>query len=323
MRCLALAQTWQDAGGAASLVVGELPDALSPRVAAEGISLMRVQGVPGGDGDAAETIAHARRLDAAWVAIDGGRFGGDFLQTVRAGGFHVLLVDDFANRQSFSADLILNPNLDEDGEPYRKRGVTAPLLLGPSYVLLRREFWKAAQERKIRRTGNRILVTLGGSDPEKLTPKIADALARCSDLEVTVIAGAGYDKARELQELNASNLRVVINPPSMAPFMKEHDQAVIAAGGTLWELLSMGCAVLSYSRNIVQAGVVQALSHRGAVVNLGDTQHFDPAKLASLVRELADSQPARERMMTLGSSLVDGKGAMRVVEEMQRLGAHS
>ena len=148
MRCLALAQAWQDAGGTVNLAVAELPDALSPRVTAEGVSLSRIHATPGGSEDAAETVAQAHRLSADWVVIDGDRFGSDFLEKVRAAGFRVLLIDDFADRESFPADLIVNPDLD-DGEPYRKRGATARLLMGPSYVLLRREFRQETDNKEI------------------------------------------------------------------------------------------------------------------------------------------------------------------------------
>jgi len=322
MRCLALAEAWQDAGGTANLAVTELPDALSPRVTAEGVSLRSFDTTPGGPEDAAATVAHAQRLRADWVVIDGDRFGSDFLETVRTAGFRILLIDDFANRKSFAADLIVNPNLDDDREPYRKRGATARLLMGPSHILLRREFRQGIERRGTRQTGNRILVTLGGSDPENLTPKIADALAHCSDLEVTAIMGAGCDKAKvdELRKLKASNLRVVFNPPNMLQLMKDSDQAIIAAGGTLWELLAMGCAVLSYSRNIVQTSVVQTLSRRGVVMDMGETCHFDQAKLVASVKGLVDLRAAREHMTDLGCALVDGMGAARVVEAIQALG---
>jgi UDP-2,4-diacetamido-2,4,6-trideoxy-beta-L-altropyranose hydrolase len=320
MRCLALAQAWQDAGGTVSLAVAELPEALSPRVTAEGVAMKRIHATPGGPEDARETVAQAHRLSANWVVIDGDRFGSNFLETVRAAGFRVLLIDDFADRESFPVDLIVNPNLDEDGEPYRKRGTTARLLMGPTYVLLRREFRQGAEKRETRQTGNRILVTFGGSDPENLTPKVGDVLAHCSSLEITAVVGAGYDKAKELGKLNAANLRVVSNPPNMAQIMKEHDQAIIAAGGTLWELLAMSCAVLSYSRNIVQARVVQVLAQRGVVIDMGETCHFDTAKLPASVNELADSHLARERMTSLGRMLVDGLGSKRVVEAAWRSG---
>src|SRR5713101_6722822 len=200
MRCLAVAQAWQDASGTANLAVAELPRALLPRMTAEGIAVSRVHATPGSTEDARETLAQAHRLRADWVVIDGDRFGGELLETVRAPGFRVLLIDDFADRESFPADLIVNPNLGDDENAYRKRGATARLLMGPPYILLRREFRQGTERREIRQTGNRILVTLGGSDPENLTPKIADALTHCSDLEVTVIAGAGYDIANGLRK---------------------------------------------------------------------------------------------------------------------------
>jgi UDP-2,4-diacetamido-2,4,6-trideoxy-beta-L-altropyranose hydrolase len=321
MRCLALAQAWQDAGGTASLAAAELPDALSPRVTSEGVSLVPVNATPGGPDDAAETVAQGRRLKADWVVIDGDRFGGDFLSAVRAGGLRVLLIDDVAARESFPADLIVNPNFNEDGEPYRRRGSTARVLAGPTYTLLRREFRQASEKKEVCQAGNRILVTLGGSDPENLTPIIAETLARCPDLEVIVIAGAGYENAASLRKMNAKNLRVIFNAKNMAQIMQDCDQAIIALGGTLWELLSAGCAVSAYSRNPAQANLVRALCDRQVVVDLGETSQFDPEKLVASVKELAASPAARERMAKLGRALVDGMGAVRVVEAALQSGA--
>jgi UDP-2,4-diacetamido-2,4,6-trideoxy-beta-L-altropyranose hydrolase len=319
MRCVALAQAWQDCGGAVIIAAAELPDALFPRLSAEAVSLLRVYATPGSPDDARETVAQADRLKADWVVIDGDRFGSDFLEIVRTAGRRVLLIDDFADRDSFPADIIVNPNLGDDGDPYRKRGATARLLMGPSYVLLRREFRQGEATTQTRQSGNRILVTLGGSDPENLTPKIADVLAACSDLDITVIAGPGYIKVDELRKLNGNNLKIVFNPPNIAELMKGSDQAIIAAGGTLWELLSMGCAVLSYSRNRVQQRVVQALSHRGVVVDMGETRHFDPEKLVASVKDLVDSPMTLDCMTVLGRKLVDGLGTTRVVEECQEV----
>ena len=320
MRCLALAQAWRDSGGSVGLAVAELPDALAPRFIGEGVSLNRVHGVPGSSEDAAETIVQARKLMADWVVVDGDRFDSCFLETVQAAALRVLLIDDFAERKTFPVDLIVNPNLFEDEREYRRHGATMPLLMGASYILLRREFRERTETQETPQNGNRILVTLGGSDPENLTPKIAHALACCPDLEITVIAGAAYDKADVLRMLKASNLRVVFNPANMVEFMKDSDQAIIAAGGTLWELLSVGCAILSYSRNSVQARVVSSLSQRGVVVDMGETRSFDAARLVASVKELAASRMARDTMTRKGRALADGLGAARVVEAMHRSG---
>jgi UDP-2,4-diacetamido-2,4,6-trideoxy-beta-L-altropyranose hydrolase len=324
MRCLALAQAWQDAGGQVTFVAAELPESLSARLVSEHIAVHRVDisthalatPAPGGPEDAARTVALVGELNADWIVIDGDRFDVDFLQTVRASGLHALLIDDFAARESFPVDLIVNPDPEAEEGTYRKRGARGPFLIGTTYILLRRELREAIPRKEIRRKGTRILVSLGGSDPENLAPRIAEALGQNPELQVTVIAGPSYDKTDELRKVNASNLRVVVDPPNIAPLMRDSDIAIIAAGGTLWELLSAGCAVLSYSRNDVQARVVRAFAKRGIVADMGETRNFNPTELASAVAELMNEHGKREMMSSRGRAIVDGLGASRVVKAM-------
>jgi len=320
MRCLALAEAWQDEGGTASFLSAELPDALQSRLAANGISLSHVDAIPGSSEDAAAAIAQAHQLNDSWMVVDGDRFRGEFLDPIHSEGIRVLLIDDFADREAFPVQLIVNPNSGVDPEQYRARGSHAQVLFGPRYVLLRREF-RRAREKRHERTGNRVLVTLGGSDPEDLTPRIVTALVPCADVQLTVVAGAGYSNVSALQKLSASNTRVIVDSQSMGDLMSESDLAVIAAGGTLWELLSKGCVVLSYARNTVQKRVVQSLAKDGVVVDMGETVHFSAASLVSEVKRLVDSHALREQMAARGRKLVDGLGASRVVEAMLQLEA--
>ena len=323
MRCLALAHAWQDAGGQASFAVGEMPDALASRFVSEGGELLRIRAIPGSPQDAVETVAQAHRLRADWVVVDGDRFRSDFLADVQAGGLRVALIDDFADREFFPANLIVNPNPGVDEKIYRQRAFLGPLLAGERYVLLRREFRQSTERVEFREKNPRILVTLGGSDPENLTPRIAEAFMAWPGLQVTVVAGPGYNKLNELQKTRADNYRVVHNPSNMGELMCNSDLAVIAAGGTLWELLAVGCVVLSYSRNPVQARVVRDLAGRGAVVDMGETRSFEPAKLLSAIRELVSSSGRCLKMAKLGRALVDGLGATRVVEAILRSGAQN
>ncbi|MBZ5679412.1 MAG: UDP-2,4-diacetamido-2,4,6-trideoxy-beta-L-altropyranose hydrolase [Acidobacteriia bacterium] len=320
MRCLALAQAWQDSGGDAVFAIAELPPAIEDRLAGEGLSIVRMPKSVGASEDADATVNLARERSAAWVVIDGDRFDEAFLQRVKSGVARVLLIDDFAERESFPADLILNPNLDATEESYRKRGTLAPLLLGEPYVMLRREFTAWRGQRSFPEEGRKILVTLGGSDPENLTPKIAEALGRLPSYEITVIAGPGYPYLRELERAGTPNVRVVFNAANMRERMERADLAVIVGGGTLWELLYMSCVVLSYSRNPVQFRVVQELEKRGAVCNLGPIGDFDGSALATALDELGRSRRLREQMANIGRQVVDGEGATRVLQALLERG---
>jgi UDP-2,4-diacetamido-2,4,6-trideoxy-beta-L-altropyranose hydrolase len=321
MRCFALARFWLGAGGRAAFAIAEIPDPLRSRLVSEGFSLRPITATPGSSEDAAEAIAHARRLNAAWVVVDGDHFVDDFVAALRFGGLRVLLIDDFGDRVASSPALILNPNLGASEETYRERGFTGRVLAGPRYALLRPEFSNAPANHQ-EGPGNRVLITLGGSDPENLTPRIASALSDCGGFELTVVAGAGYPHIAELRAMAAPDCRVIFDSPNMADLMQEADLAVIAAGGTLWELLAVGCVVLSYSRNIVQKQVMERLAEEHVVVDLGDTADFSPTALVSAVRKLSGSASARVQMSRLGRDMVDGLGASRVVEVL-RAGATS
>lgn len=321
MRSLALAQAWQDAGGVARFAVREMPDALVSRLVSECGELARIVAIPGSPDDAVETVAHARQLQAEWVVVDGDRFRGEFVRTLQSAGIPLALIDDFGNREFFPVDLIVNPNSDVDESLYRQRGFAGTLLAGEAFVLLRREFRKSPQRPDVQQRRTTILVTLGGSDPENLAPSIAKALGACHEFEVTVVAGPGYDKVSELKGHQSNTLRVVQNPSNIEDLMRNSGLAVIAAGGTLWELLAVGCVVLSYSRNLVQGRVVKDLAARSVVLDMGETRSFNPEKLVSAIRELIGVPAKRQRMVDLGQTLVDGLGAMRVVEEMLRSGA--
>lgn len=315
MRCLALAQAWQDVGGAGLFAAVEMPEGLRSRLRAHGLSFAPIEATPGSAEDAIATIAQAHEISADWVVVDGDRFRSDFLEHFHYAGLQVVLIDDGKDRAASFANLIVNPNFGANEGFYRAQGLKASVLAGPSYILLRREFQEGG-EKHASEKGNRVLITLGGSDPDDLTPRIAAALDS-SGLELTVVAGAAYSNPHALQGISGRNLRVMVDAQNMAELMKEADLAVIAAGGTLWELLAVECVALSYARNTVQMKVVQALASEGVAINMGDTAHFDAVALALAVERLTRSKSTREQMAARGRRLVDGRGAARVVEAIQ------
>lgn len=318
MRCLALAQAWQDAGGEATLVAAEVPDSLIERLIANKVSILRNDASPGSSDDARRLIAHVSQLKPDWTVIDGDRFGRDFLQLIQGSGSRVLLVDDYADRTAFPADIVVNPNFGAEPEVYRSKKFAAPALTGPRYALLRREFQNPLP-RKVQGRGNRILVTLGGSDPENLTPRIATALAACPDLQITVVAGGAYSNRTELAGQLGSRMKLLFDSQEMPQLMMEADIAITIAGGTLWELLSLGCAVLSYARTAGGAYLVNCLAKQSMIVDMGDISRFDATKIVPAVREIAESMSMRQRMALQGQNLVDGAGAKRVVEMLREM----
>src|SRR5206468_9094390 len=132
---------------------------------------------PGSISDAEQTIAQARRASAPSVVVDGYRFVPDYVRTLKRSGLHVLFVDDDGRFEFYPADAVLNQNVLATSAMYANREPFTRLLLGPEYVLLRPEFLAESRRREHPNVGRKVLVTMGGSDPENVTEASLRALS--------------------------------------------------------------------------------------------------------------------------------------------------
>jgi UDP-2,4-diacetamido-2,4,6-trideoxy-beta-L-altropyranose hydrolase len=319
MRCLALAQGWQDAGGNVVFVMAESTPAVNTRVRSEGMEIVRLTARANSTKDAQEVAALASDQRAAWVVVDGYQFDSAYQRNLKNAGLKLLFVDDLGQCEHYFADLVLDQNVHASEKMYANREPYTQLLLGPRYAMLRREFQTTHQRRRgIPRTNRRLLVTMGGSDPDNLTLRLIEALSTLSlsNLDITVVAGGSNPQLPELQRALAGlkiPIHLVGNATNMPELMAQSDIAIICAGGTLWELLYMGCATLSYFRTPTQGQIIAELDAMGAVRNMGSIEDFEPTSLGRVVKEIIARQGCKEKMAQLGGKLVDGKGISRVL----------
>ena len=322
MRCLALAQAWQDAGGSAIFAMVEPPPSIHARLQGEGIEVIQLPGIAGTLDDSEQTSRCAPKCEANWLVLDGYHFGADYELSLKRAGHRLLSVDDYGQLQHHSADIVLDQNPQVPSHAYTQTEADCKLLLGSKYVLLRREFRHWSEwERVIPNSGCSVLITMGGSDPDNLTGHALQALAaaQIDDLEVTVVIGGSNPHSNPLEVVEPemrSRVRLLTDAKEMAQIMCASDVAIIAAGGTLWESLFMQCAVLSYARNPVQRAIVENLQDEGAAVSLGGGLNADKAHTSQLLRELVRSYEQRSKLSKKGRELIDGLGAQRVVGVM-------
>src|SRR4029077_16311324 len=250
MRCLALAQAWQDAGGTAAFAATEIPSGIETRLSAESFEVLRLPSRAGSREEASQTAALAHERRSGWIVGEGYQFGSDYQRAIKAAGFKVLFLDDYGHAPHYCADIVLNQNLCADERKYRDRESHTQLLLGARYCLLRREFsaWREWQ-REFPSIAGKILVTVGGSDPENMTLLIVRALRRAAgpDLEAVIVVGGGNPHLAAVQRGVCDSqlkLRVVTNVANMPELMAWADLAVSGAGSTCWEMCWLGLPAL-------------------------------------------------------------------------------
>jgi len=321
MRCLALAQAWQDVGGRAAFAMAEVTSALRTRLAWESCEVFSISSPVGSAEDASQTIARASELHCEWIVVDGYHFSASYQQALKAAGFKIVFLDDYGHAQHYSAQLVVNQNVYASETLYANRDPHSLLLLGPRYCLLRREFlawrdWK----REVPQVGRRLLVTMGGSDPENLTARAMDALAlvEIEDLEAIVVVG-GSSPHSELQEGKAQGrkkISVCRDVSNMAELMAWADAAVSSAGTTVLELAFMGVPTILVTVADNQRANAGACEKLELALNLGDFSDVSPTQLAAELEALITDPERQMRMTCIARALVDGRGAERVAARL-------
>jgi UDP-2,4-diacetamido-2,4,6-trideoxy-beta-L-altropyranose hydrolase len=321
MRSIALAQSWMDRGGRVVFACIELPVTLASYLEREKIEIRRPQSrTIGSVEDAGETMQIAGEFAAAAIVLDGYSFGLEF-QNIVARTYPILLLDDYGHSPAYNAAWILNQNISAAPELYRSRPSSCELLLGTEYALLRREFRLSPRTLpEISPAARRILVTLGGSDPQNMTQEVIEALRvlRDDSLEIRIVIGGANPRLAALRESAASigpSIQIFENVSNMIELMEWADLAVTAGGSTTWELAFCGLPMILLVTAENQRAIAMEMGRRGLAQTLLDTR-LTASEIASELQRLIADSTERERLSKAVRTWVDGQGADRVCERI-------
>lgn len=238
----------------------------------------------------------------------------DFIDALRERSCKIMSFEDLGDGRNH-VDLLVDCNLEPEQAQHLKPPVKA--LFGLPYSVLAEEFRQYHQQKKIfSESLETLLVTMGGTDPNNLTMQLARCFQRSSKkTAITFVAGPGFKETPALIKLTSStdSFQVLHQPGNMAELLFHH-QAVCCSGGvTLHEALAVGTPAFVISQVMAQQEKTRPLEKRGTAIDLGLAKDFDSDKI-SIIWELTKDQ--LESMSAKAKELVDGKGIVRVADEV-------
>ena len=347
MRCLALAQGIERAGGKALFICRESPGNLCDEIASRGFTTLRLTGYEVGEASADnEELVHAAWLgtswqeDAAqtcellqslppvdWLIVDHYALDARWELAVRSLANNLMAIDDLFDRPH-DVDLLLNQNILHASKASYAGLLpsTARQLLGPCYALLQKDY-KEFRNRTPPRSGKigRVLVYFGGVDAANLTGRSLEALraAGCGDLAIDIVLPVAGPHAESIRALAArlpgAHVHEVL--PSLAQLMASADLAIGAGGTTSWERLCLGLPAMVVTLSENQLMIAQALQVNGLTRWLGHHDEITVECLADALRTLLQEGLAPD-WSTRCRAAVDGAGVERVAA-LLALGARS
>jgi UDP-2,4-diacetamido-2,4,6-trideoxy-beta-L-altropyranose hydrolase len=335
MRCLTLADGLRRRGAQIAFACRALEGSLAPMLESQGYAVHDVvRGdprpridalLPDWEADAAATARVARASRADWIAVDHYGLDARWEESVRRASAGVMAVDDLANRRH-ACDVLLDQNYYRDGDT-RYEGLVpagAVTLLGPRYALLRPDF-ESYRARGRSRAGEvrRILVFLGGTDPDNVTHKVVSALQRvpAADLQVHVVVGGTNPHRHDIQSLCAADARFSYECQArdMAALMAESDLAVGAGGATTWERCYLGLPAIVVATGENQVRTNEDIAALGVCRYLGRASELTIEEVAAAVEEVmadpgAITTMSRKAMAIMGDE--DALPTSRVVDAL-------
>lgn len=324
MRCLALAQEWRRQGGEVTFLGQISSEYLCRRIMDEGCRLYSLAASYPDQDDLTEVCGWLaeRKEPAGWLVLDGYHFDAAYHDVIRSVGWPLLVIDDYVHLPEYHADILLNPNAYAEELPYQTLTDTERLL-GSKYTPLRREFLGATSQRGVADLGRRILVTMGGADPDNVSGRVVDALLAMgrADLEVKIVVGPLNPHRADLSSrLAGAPFWVELLDPvlEMGPLMQWADLAISAAGSTCWELAALGVPMLVAVLAENQVRIATSLASCGAAVNGGWFLGCQPEQTAATINELLVNRQQRQHMQAKGRKMIDGHGAARVIGTILR-----
>jgi spore coat polysaccharide biosynthesis protein SpsF len=289
-----------------------------------------------------KTNAHILTLD-----VRDGLTRQDLKQIKKKTGIKVVDIDDPEDKR-LEADLAFYPPIPQVKQ-IDWTGFTGKFFVGWEWVILRKEFSQAPclprgilaqwnmksipSERRPFHWGSklqapssvhlapcpkipRILVTMGGSDPQSLTLKAVKALEILDeDFEAVVVLGTGFQHKKQLNNLLPAckhRFDVRENVQNMVELMAQSDLAVASFGVTAYELAAIGVPAIYLCLTEDHAESASAFVEEGIAISLGVFTYVTTEMIATRISSVINDKSLLSELANNARKHIDGQGVTRI-----------
>lgn len=317
MRCIALAQEWKRRDSRVIFISNCTVHQLRDRIKSFGFQLENIQHAYPHRKDIENTIAVIKRTGAENIVVDGYHFDEAYHTALKKQKIKLAVLDDYNHLPFYNTDILINQNLGAEKIRYSTLPETIRLT-GSEYIMLRDEFLNCKDDNQIiPGKVEKIVVSMGGSDPDNTTLKIVKALDLIDDtsLEIKIILGPENRHVQSIKKLvSPSNLKyeILSDPDNMPELLIWADIVISAGGSTSWELLYLNKPAVFLINAENQIKIVETIETLGAGINAGWHEKVPVNTIAQKIKTLIESAKTRDTIRKNSRKVVNGKGREKI-----------
>lgn len=306
------------------------------------------------EGELAQLLPILEQSDTQGILIDSYYVTEGYLNTLRK-ITKVIYIDD-VDAFLYPVHMLIQYTAPLKMKHYKKEyeKTNTKLLLGSNYIPLREEFQKNVSYMDKTFTKNalgttnymlldkkqpmNILLTTGGSDTYNFCGNFIEFLLEKErhvflNSHFHIIVGRYNIFMKQLEDLSYEyeNVSIYKNVMEMSLYMKGADIAISAGGTTLYELCACGTPAISFTFADNQKEGAKYLHQKEMIFYAGDLREIDDCRegiqqgnqvmeqAAKQLIWLQEHENERNQLKIKMKELVDGYGAKRIAEEINKL----
>ncbi len=323
-RCLTLARALRDGQGLGVLFAMIGDDASAALVEAEGFRRVAMD-AQGNERDWIAGLAREHGVVALILDVRTSLSRAD-VRALRADAPLIVALDDASERR-LGAHLAVYPPVPQTRALSWPEGDT-DLCIGWKWALTGGAPWRKPRQMESGRAVLRVLVAMGGSDPQGLTLRAVKAVAaagrRVTPVVVIGPATPFPEAVADACQAAASDAEILFAPDAVMPVAADCDLAVVAFGVTAYECAHVGTPAIYLGLTPDHAMSAQGFADAGFGVNLGVASMLNDAAIVDALQALAADPERRRAMAAAGRLGIDGFGAERLAAEIaERISARA
>ena len=231
----------------------------------------------------------------------------------------VSAITDDSECRIINVDLILNGNPNQDRCDYSEE--KGEYLLGASYFIMDPSYADSPIRNKT--VGNRILLTLGGSDHNNLIFGVLDVLVNISSVSEVIIMTSKstgyYEELNRVVNTQSKKIRIYNDVPTLQPYWAECDLAITAGGNTLFERIASGVPGASICQLSRQMEIADKFEVMGVNRNIGYGPEIESDILMKSINDFITDDSSHLKQQQKCREIITGSGIKLFSNELIKL----
>lgn len=196
----------------------------------------------------------------------------------------------------------------------KKINAVTKLYAGREFVSFREEFNQVKY--RVRKDAQNVLITMGGTDPFRLTKLVVDAVIEMAKINFTILLS---NKAKDYNYIKGiiggkTNFKLLDFESNIAKLFVNHDLAIINGGLTRYEACVIGLPFIAVSIHKTQYDITQEFVDMGVGINMGIFTEIGKLEIIKEIQNLLLDYNRRLEVSKNMQGLFDTNGSKRIFE---------